>query len=112
MDIHELYKAAGELHGHLCPGLAIGVRAAAEAESHCGKITACTLGHSACWTDGILSVLGIAAEIDERDMAFFDFHGEKGELRLTLKELPAGMERTVLIELILTAPVGEIFEIC
>lgn len=31
MDIHELFEAAGNLHGHLCPGLAIGVRAAAEA---------------------------------------------------------------------------------
>ena len=31
MDIHELYLKAGELHGHYCPGLAIGVRAGAEA---------------------------------------------------------------------------------
>ena len=31
MDIHELFEAAGNLHGHLCPGLAVGVRAAAEA---------------------------------------------------------------------------------
>ena len=29
--IHELYRKAGELHGHTCPGLAIGVRAALEA---------------------------------------------------------------------------------
>ena len=29
--IKELYEKAGELHGHYCPGLAIGVRAAAAA---------------------------------------------------------------------------------
>ena len=31
MDIHEYYKQAGKFHGHWCPGLAIGVRAAWEA---------------------------------------------------------------------------------
>ena len=31
MDIKELYRSAGLLHGHYCPGLANGERAAAEA---------------------------------------------------------------------------------
>lgn len=112
MDIYELYKTAGELHGHLCPGLAIGVRASVEAQSHGGKISACTLGHRACWVDGIISVLGIKPEIDEQDKAFFDFVGEKGRFRLMLGALPKDMEKPSLIEYILTAPMDEIFELC
>ena len=112
MDIHELYKTAGELHGHLCPGLAIGVRASVEAQSHGSKISACILGHRACWVDGIISVLGIKPEIDEQDKAFFDFVGEKGSFRLMLGALPKEMEKPALIEYILTAPMDKIFELC
>lgn len=113
MGIHDLYKTAGELHGHLCPGLAIGVRAAAEAQARLGAVSGCTLGHGACWTDGIRSVLGVEPVIDETDTAVFNFCGaDGGRLRLTLRDLPYDGEKSALIEHILTAPVDEIFEIC
>ena len=37
--IKELYEKAGELHGHYCPGLAIGVRAAAAASAITARIS-------------------------------------------------------------------------
>ena len=113
MDIHELYTRSGELHGHLCPGLAMGVRAAAEAKARLGSVDNCVLGHSACWVDGIRSVLGIDPTVNETDTAVFDFGGAGSTLRLTLKELPRdSMDKPSLIEHILTAPVSDIFDIC
>ena len=58
MDIHELFEAAGNLHGHLCPGLAIGVRAAAEAGGLLHGELRCAIESRACWADGFQSVLG------------------------------------------------------
>ena len=48
MDIHELFEAAGNLHGHLCPGLAIGVRAAAEAGGLLHGELRCAIESRAC----------------------------------------------------------------
>ena len=57
MDIHEYYRQAGNFHGHWCPGLAIGVRAAFEAGQALGTQMAdrhnhiqCLAESSACWT--------------------------------------------------------------
>lgn len=58
MDIHELFEAAGNLHGHLCPGLAVGVRAAAEASGLLHGELRCAIESRACWADGFQSVLG------------------------------------------------------
>ena len=56
--IKELYKKAGELHGHYCPGLAIGVRAAAEALEILKPVKkahnlCCIAENRACYLDGI-----------------------------------------------------------
>ena len=57
--IHELYQKAGELHGHYCPGLAIGVRAAFEAlrilkvENIHSHSLYCIAESRACFQDGI-----------------------------------------------------------
>ena len=61
--IKELFKKAGELHGHYCPGLAIGVRASVEAlrilepekKSH---NLYCIAENRACYLDGIQAVFG------------------------------------------------------
>ena len=65
MDIHELFEAAGNLHGHLCPGLAVGVRAAAEAGGLLHGELRCAIESRACWADGFQSVLG--ATVGSRD---------------------------------------------
>ena len=86
MDIHELFEAAGNLHGHLCPGLAIGVRAAAEAGGLLHGELRCETGKPV-----------------------FNFYGAGGELRLYLRPLPKLADKSALIEYILTAPAAEIF---
>ena len=58
MTIHEAYQKAGELHGHYCPGLAIGVRAAWEGRRALGEGSLSVMAErSACWLDG-MSLVG------------------------------------------------------
>ena len=101
MDIREYYKQAGAFHGHLCPGLAIGVRAACEAGQALGTQMAdrhnhiqCLAESTACWLDGIQFVLGStlgngALKIDDTGKSAFSFYNpETGEsLRYYLLEL-------------------------
>ena len=63
--IHDLYQKAGELHGHYCPGLAIGVRAAFEAlrilnVKEKGTGLTCIAESRACYIDGIQMVFGVS----------------------------------------------------
>ena len=90
MDIHELFEAAGNLHGHLCPGLAIGVRAAAEAGRLLHGELRCAIESRACWADGFQSVLGATVGngmlcLRETGKPVFNFYGAGGELRLYLR---------------------------
>lgn len=85
MDIHELFEAAGNLHGHLCPGLAIGVRAAAEAGGLLHGELRCAIESRACWADGFQSVLGATVGngmlcLRETGKPVFNFYGAGGEL--------------------------------
>ena len=86
MDIHELFEAAGNLHGHLCPGLAIGVRAAAEAGGLLHGELRCAIESRACWADGFQSVLGATVGngrlcLRETGKPVFNFYGAGSELR-------------------------------
>lgn len=123
MDIHEYYRQAGNFHGHWCPGLAIGVRAAFEAGQALGTQMAdrhnrlqCLAESSACWLDGIQFVLGAtlgngALKIDDTGKSAFSFYNpETGEsLRYYLLELPRELPKNELIDYILTAPLEEVF---
>lgn len=114
MDIHELFEAAGNLHGHLCPGLAIGVRAAAEAGGLLHGELRCAIESRACWADGFQSVLGATVGngrlcLRETGKPVFNFYGAGSELRLYLRPLPKLADKSALIEYILTAPAAEIF---
>ena len=123
MDIHEYYKQAGNFHGHRCPGLAIGVRAAFEAGQALGTQMSdrhiriqCLAESYACWLDGIQFVLGStlgngALKIDDAGKSAFSFYNpETGEsLRYYLLELPREKSREELIEYILSAPPDSVF---
>lgn len=122
MDIHELYRTAGKLHGHECPGLAIGVRAAAEAQKALkadgGQGLCCLLERSACWTDGIQSVLGATVgngklKLRMTGKPVFNFYNtESGEtLRLYLRPSPSSLGKDQFIAYYLSAPVEEVFVI-
>ena len=119
--IHELYKKAGELHGHYCPGLAIGVRASFEAlrildvkEKASGLY--CIAESHACYIDGIQMVCGVSwgkgnLEIRDRGKTAFNFYDRSTEksVRLIAKSWPEDLSREELTEFILTAPLDEVF---
>ena len=120
--IKELFKKAGELHGHYCPGLAIGVRASVEAlrilEPERKKLNLyCIAENSACYLDGIQMVFGATLggknlEVRERGKSAFNFYDrETGRsVRLVVKARPEGMSRDEQKEFFLEAPFDEVFE--
>ena len=119
--IKELFKKAGELHGHYCPGLAIGVRASVEAlrilEPERKKLNLyCIAENSACYLDGIQMVFGATLggknlEVRERGKSAFNFYDrETGRsVRLVVKARPEGMSRDEQKEFFLDAPFDEVF---
>ena len=119
--IHELYKKAGELHGHYCPGLAIGVRAAFEALrileiEKKGFPLYCIAENRACYQDGIQVVFGTTLgdgnlELRQRGKTAFNFYDRSSgkSVRLIAKSWPEGLSREELTEFILTAPLDEVF---
>lgn len=122
MTIHEEYQLAGKLHGHYCPGLAIGVRAAVEGrialdEGNVGRGLCVIAERSACWMDGfslIDATIG-NGKLKLRDtgkVAFSIYNAETGKsLRMVLKSGPEDLSREQKTEWILTAPVEEVFAI-
>jgi len=122
--IHELYNRAGELHGHCCPGLAIGVRAAFEAlrlleiSERGKKGLYCIAESSACYVDGIQSVFGATTgnnslEIKYRGKIAFSFYDRAAgtSLRLLYTASPSGMSREEMTEYILTVPFELLFSV-
>lgn len=123
MDIQLIYEQAGKLHGHYCPGLAIGVRAAFEAKTAIDSQMQdrhnrlqCLAESPACWLDGIQYVLGATVGngalkiVDMGKSAFSFYNPETGEsLRLFLLELPRELPKSQLIQHILSAPAEKIF---
>ena len=114
--LRQQFEGAGTLHGHLCGGLAIGVRAAWEAEEllRGGEIS-CELEKSACWVDGIRWVLGAEKEngrltVGSGENARFTFTKGGDCVELTLKKLP-DMGKEEMINYLLTAPREAIFEV-
>lgn len=123
-DIHRLFEEAGKLHGHYCPGLAIGVRAAVEAERilqcNCktNKDLFCIYEKAACWLDGIQWVFGTTLgkgniRFEPQDQAAFNFYDAQSgkNVRLCYKSPDNGMSREELTEYILTAPFEELYQV-
>lgn len=119
--IRELYEKAGVLHGHYCPGLAIGVRAGFEAnrilniESR-GHHLYCIAEGRACFLDGIQTTFGTTLgngnfEICDMGKSAFNFYDRKSgkSVRLCVQAWPDGMSRNEMKDYILTAPFEKIF---
>ena len=122
MTIHEEYQKAGILHGHYCPGLAIGVRAAVEGrkaldDGNVGRGLCVIAERSACWLDGMSLVdatigNGKLKVRDTGKAAFSFYNTESGKsIRQVLKSGPAGLDRERMIQWLLTAPVEEVFPV-
>lgn len=123
-DIHELYERAGILHGHYCPGLAIGVRASAIAIETLGVTDIqshglyCVAENSACYLDGIQMTFGATMgkknlSINNTGEAAFNFYNDDNgkSVRLVLIDFPKKEDRAQTTEYILTAPKEDIFTI-
>jgi formylmethanofuran dehydrogenase subunit E len=120
----ELWEKAVAFHGHKCPGLAIGVRAA---EIVMEKFSAgrsedeelvCVTENDACGVDGIQAVLGctfgkgnlLYRPTGKQAYSFFDRKsGQK--LRLVLRPFQKEMDRAARIRYILEAPAEELFSL-
>lgn len=124
MDIHALFDKSVEFHGHQCPGLAIGVRAAVEAQNLLGighsadEEIVCVTENDACGVDGIQVLLGCSAGKGNLifrirgKQAYSFFNRNSGEaVRLVLKQLPKMENREAKQNYILDAPLNEIFDI-
>lgn len=117
--IHELYESAAVIHGHKCPGLAIGVRAAAEAKRILeapGESLSCVAEKNACFIDGIRSVAGctekkgrLSFNITGKVAFTFTNNASGKTVRLDFVGNKPGLSREEQIEYILTAPLDEIF---
>lgn len=120
MTIHEEYQQAGLIHGHYCPGLAIGVRATVEGRNAVGNgedTLYCIAERSACWLDG-MSLIGATVgngklKIRDTGKAAFSFYNAASgkSVRLVLKPGPAGMSREETTQWLLTAPLEEVFAV-
>lgn len=122
MGIQEQYQKSVDFHGHSCPGLAIGVRAAVEAQrileidfSEDEEIV-CVTENDACGVDGIQVILGCSVGKGNLifrirgKQAFSIFNRKNGKnVRLILKGLPKMESREEKQKYILEAPFEEIF---
>jgi formylmethanofuran dehydrogenase subunit E len=120
----QLWKKCVEFHGHECPGLAIGFKAAQGAlEKLKGAFSVdeeivCVTENDACGVDAIQVLTGCS--IGKGNLlyrgtgkqAFSFFNRNTGDsVRLVLKPSEGGMDRNQRIEYLLNASVTEIFEI-
>ena len=118
----ELWDKAVAFHGHQCPGLAIGVRAAIivlenfAADRAEDEELVCVTENDACGVDGIQAILSCTMGkgnllLRPTGKQVFSFFGRKSgrTLRLYLKPLPEEMTREQKIRYILKAPAEEVF---
>lgn len=117
------WEKAVEFHGHSCPGLAIGFKAAEAAQAKMGitfsadEELVCVTENDACGVDAIQLLTGCSlgkGNLIYRGtgkMAFSFFNRNTGEsLRMVLKPFNGEMDREQRQQYILQAPADEIFE--
>lgn len=117
------WEKAVEFHGHSCPGLAIGFKAAQVAREKMGlgfsadEEFVCVTENDACGVDAIQLLTGCSlgkGNLIYRGtgkMAFSFFNRKNGEsLRMIVKPSAREMSREERQEYILNAPVEEIFD--
>ena len=114
--IKQRYEEAAIFHGHRCPGLAIGVRAAWEARLRLGEKLLCVTESINCSVDAFQVLLGCTfgnGKLISRPTgkcAFSFFAADSGEsLRLIQRRLPQGLDMEEKIDFILTAPIEQVF---
>lgn len=120
----DIWEKAVDFHGHTCGGLALGVRAAMEAQQRLGVKRAedeevvCVTENDACGVDGIQSVLGCTMGKGNLiyhgtgKFAFNFFNRTTGKsFRIMAKDKKEGLSKEEYIDFVLTAPIEEVFNI-
>ena len=123
MTNQEMFEQCLTFHGHSCPGLAIGVRAAIEAKRILGiefstdEEIVCITENDACGVDGIQVLLGCSVGKGNLifrirgKQAYSFFNRKTGQsVRLVLKAIPKANDREAKQKFILEAPFDEVFE--
>ena len=123
MKNKDIWEKAVDFHGHTCGGLALGVRAAMEAQKRFGIERAedeeivCVTENDACGVDGIQSVLGCTLGKGNLlyhgtgKFAFNFFNRKTGDsFRLMAKDKKEGLHGREYIEYVLSAPAEEVFD--
>jgi formylmethanofuran dehydrogenase subunit E len=118
----ELWEKCVRFHGHHCPGLAIGFRAAEAGALKLGmkfspdEQIVCVTENDACGVDAVQVITGCTfgkGNLLYRDtgkMAFTFFQRSSGEkIRIVLKPLSKEMDRKERQDYILQAPLEELF---
>lgn len=118
----EQWEKAVDFHGHVCGGLALGVRAAVEAQRRLGIERAedeeivCVTENDACCVDGIQAILGctvgkgnlIYRGTGKLAFSFFD-RRRNISFRLAAKDKKEGLHGEEYIDYVMSAPLEEIF---
>ncbi len=120
----DIWEKAVEFHGHTCGGLALGVRAAMEAQKRFGieraydEEVVCVTENDACGVDGIQYVLGCTLGKGNLiyhgtgKFAFNFFNRKTGDrFRLMAKDKKEGLHGEEYINYVLGAPIEEIFDV-
>ena len=121
---NNLWEKAAAFHGHTCPGLAIGVRAAVialdvlKSGSSEDEELVCVTENDACGVDGVQALTGctfgkgnlLYRATGKQAFSFFDRRSGR-KIRLVLKAPGRQMSREDRIEYILNAPADEVFSI-
>jgi len=118
----QIWEKAVAFHGHTCPGLAMGVRAAVEAikildvDMSVDNDLYCVVENSACYIDGIQLVAGCTLgkgnlAIRNTGKSAFNFYSQGKAVRLIYIEPEVKLDRPERIEQILNAPIEQIYSI-
>ena len=123
MNKKEIIQRCAEFHGHICPGLLIGVNAALYAQQLLNlkhaedEETVCISENDACGVDAIQVILGTS--IGKGNLLFhmtgkdaYSFYNRKTgrSVRLILKPLPEGKTRDELIQYLTEAEPSSLFD--
>ncbi|MDO4745478.1 MAG: FmdE family protein [Bacillota bacterium] len=120
----KLWQQAVDFHGHTCGGLALGVRAAMEAQKRFNiersgdEEVVCVTENDACGVDGIQFILGCTLGKGNLiyhgtgKFAFNFFDRRTGDaFRLMARDKKEGMHGPEYIEYVLSAPLEEVFDV-
>ena len=120
----ELWNKCAAFHGHVCPGLTIGYRAALYATELLGltfsedEDVVCISENDACGVDAIQVILGCSVGkgnllFHMRGKQAFSFYNRSNgkSVRLVLKPKPREMSRDESFEYYHSVPAGEMFDI-